>query len=131
MVEWFQAIWIWRTNQFECQNQQRVLLVWRLAARVCLSGDKTSVRDPFTVWRLAAGCDLPDDRPATVGLREAGAWWQRVTRQAITVKQGLCLWAWHLATGLVPLGGLRRFRLATLRLRQAIMLQTMACVCCF
>jgi len=34
--------------------------------------------------------------------------------------------AWRLATGHVPLGGLGRFRMATLRLSQAIMLLSMA-----
>ncbi|QCD95901.1 hypothetical protein DEO72_LG6g598 [Vigna unguiculata] len=64
-----------------------------------------------------------------MGLREPGAWQQGVTRQVIAVKQGLCAWAWRLAMGLVPLSELCRFRLATLRRRQATLLQfEAACV---
>ena len=36
--------------------------------------------------KVAARCDLPGDRLATVGLREASTWRQEVTCQAIAVK---------------------------------------------
>jgi len=45
--------------------------------------------DPYSVWRSAVRCNSPGDKPASVGLQEAGAWQTGVTRQAISVALGI------------------------------------------
>jgi len=32
------------------------LLIWRLAAQICVPGDRATMRGPCNVWRLAARC---------------------------------------------------------------------------
>jgi len=70
-------------------------------------GDRSTKGGFCHAWRLAAKCSLPGDRLKNRGF-------------AMT---------WYLAVRLVQPDGLGRFRLAALRLRQAILLLSMACVC--
>ncbi|QCE00363.1 hypothetical protein DEO72_LG7g1653 [Vigna unguiculata] len=81
----------------------------RLTTRVCAPSDRSNVRGLYTTWCLVARCDPPGDRLYTSG----------------SVR------SWRLTTRGDSPGDLCRFRLAALRLHQALILLLMACVCCF
>jgi len=75
-------------------------------AGTCAPSDR-STRGFCHAWRLAAECGLPGGRLQNKGF----------------------VMTWHLAARLVPPSSLGTFRLAALRLRQVVMLLSMASMC--